>query len=208
MRRSASVLALLAALAAAAPVALAQKTAAPSGKGEVAAGPSAPALAVAALPATLGGFGRDGEVVDFERRPNGAGYGASLRYTPRSGARAVATVFLYDRGARRAPEGGAGREVAEEMRVAVGEVGSLVRTGRYRSVSEGTEMELGAEAGRFRCATFEVIQGDGATTGDAVCLGVRQGAFLKVRVTAWTPPEPVAAGRMAAGIMRDVLRAP
>lgn len=59
----------------------------------------------------------------------------------------------------------------------------------------------------MRCLNFHVVLHDGVATGDSVCVSVRHGAFVKVRLTAWAPPEPAVAGIVAARLLSAVLEA-
>jgi len=168
-------------------------------------GPSPEALAVEALPATLGGFRRTGPVVDFERRPGGAGLGASARYVPSSGERMIATVILYDGGQTRRPEGGGGPDVLQHLRAAGGDLNEMVRLGRYRAVEPQGGMEVGGGTdGSVRCSLFRIVQADGRATGDSVCMTVRNGRFVKVRLTVEDPPGPMGAGLIGSGLTSQV----
>lgn len=164
--------------------------------------------AVEALPAALGAYRRTGPVTDYERG-SGNGLGASVRYVPANGDRARATVYVYDRGQRRRPEGGASPDVAQELRAVSGEIDAMVQAGRYRSASAegGTGVGRVSEPGSARCTGFRVLQEDGAPTGDSACVAVQDGRFVKVRVTTWAQPDPDAASGIAAALIQDVLRA-
>lgn len=165
---------------------------------------SAPARAVAALPSELPGFRRVGEVTDFERRPGGAGLGASVRYRPTGAERIVATVFVYDRGLKDLT-GAAEAAVAEELRAAHAELDGVARMGRYRSVAADQGLAMTGPGGTVRCATFRIVQQDGQTTGDAACVAVRAGRFLKVRITNYDSADPAVAGLLAGSIAGTVL---
>ena len=175
------------------------------------AGASAPPVpTVAALPTEMAGLRRTGEITDYEVAPGGAGLGASVRYVSPPGAgRMVATVYVYDRRARQAPEGGGSPAVLDELRRTHADAQALTATGRYRAVTAPTGMDLGGRdvPPDMRCFAFGVIQGDGTRTGDGVCVSVRGGRFVKTRVTSWAPPEPVVAGVAAMALMNDALRA-
>ena len=164
---------------------------------------------VEALPAELAGFRRVPPVIDYDRDAPGRGLGASVRYEPANGEHMRATVYLYDRGQVRQPEGAGSPDVAEELRLAVAEVGASVRAGLYRAVRPGAGMTGGqpSDPGSVRCVTFQVVQRDGSPTADAACVAVNRGRFVKVRVTAWDLPDPAAAGVVAAGLLSQVERA-
>lgn len=170
---------------------------------------TAPVRAITELPPTLAGFQRTGATTDYERLPGGAGMGASARYVPASGERVVATVYIYDRGQPRRADGGASPDVAEELRAASAEINAMVRAGRYRSAAPAAAMSVGEapSATSLRCVNFRVVQQDGVATGDSACVSVQHGAFVKVRLTAWAPPEPAIAGLFAAGLLSAVLDA-
>jgi hypothetical protein len=156
-----------------------------------------------ALPSELEPFRRTGEVTNLELLPGGAGLGASARYVPANGERMIATVYLYDRGQFRQPEGGDSPDVMQELRTTTAELNAMARMGRYRSVAFDTGMDVGP----IRCANFRIVQPDGATTGDSVCVTVQRGSFVKVRVTSWSPADSTAAGILAAGLTSMVLDA-
>ncbi|WP_372621513.1 hypothetical protein [Falsiroseomonas sp.] len=141
--------------------------------------------------------------MNAERLPGGAGLGVSVRYVPANGERMIATVYLYDRGQFRQPEGGDSPDVLQELRAAAAELNAVARMGRYRSVAFDTGMDVGP----IRCANFRIVQQDGATTGDSVCVTIQHGRFVKVRLTSWSPPDSTAAGIAAAGLTSTVLDA-
>ncbi|MCK8785803.1 hypothetical protein M0638_15595 [Roseomonas sp. NAR14] len=180
-----------------------------SAPGPVAGAPgvSAAARAAEALPPMLASFRRSGPVTDFEQRPGGAGLGAAVPYAPTGGERMAATVFIYDRGRR--PPDGDGPEVAAEFRLAAAELDAAMRAGIYRSVSfaNGMGVRSAATARSFRCANFRITQQDGAPTGSSLCVAVQRGMFVKVRLTAWQPPDPGIAGIAAAALTAAVLQA-
>lgn len=210
MRRA---LALAALVALAAAPALAQAPASPRAAGAPPTGASFAARALAALPVEIGQLRREGAVTDFEARPGGAGLGASVRLVPREGAGALdATLFLYDRGDARRPDGGANPDLPDELRIAVAEMADAVARGVYREVEPVQELQLGAGAdGRpaARCVTFRVVHRNGTGSGDAACVTVHRAHFLKTRLTLWAAPDPTAAGLGAAALLvqaRDLLR--
>ncbi|WP_338661333.1 hypothetical protein VQH23_13910 [Pararoseomonas sp. SCSIO 73927] len=157
-----------------------------------------------ALPAEFDTFRRTGDVLDFEAQPGGAGLGAGVRYAASNGERTVATVYIYDRGRPRAPEGAASPDVPEELRATTAELNAAIRTGLYRSVKFSTAIELGQRGAPadLRCLNYSIIQRDGTPTGDSVCVTVLRGRFMKVRVSLFNPAEPVAAGVLAAAILQ------
>lgn len=165
-----------------------------------------PSRAIAALPAELAGFRRTGPITDYEQLPGGAGLGASARYVPIGDERMVATVYIYDRGQPRRVDGGDSPEVAQELRSVAAEMNAMALAGRYRSVASAAARP-GGEALGTRCTNFRVVQQNGALTGDSACVSVQRGAFVKVRLTAWTQTDPAVAGRVAAGLLSAVLDA-
>lgn len=171
---------------------------------------SAAVRAVEALPPQLGAFRRVGPITDYEQRPNGAGLGASARYVPASGEQRMAvTIYIYDRGRVWQPEGASSPQVAQELRTVGAEVNAMVQAGRYQSATPGSGMGVGSPSGpdSARCASFSVVQQDGAPTGDSACVAVQQGSFLKVRVTTWTPPDASVANTIAASLISEAQRA-
>lgn len=168
-----------------------------------------PASSIEALPSDLGSFRRVDPFIDYERQPGGSGLGASVRYVPRNGQKARATVYVYDRGQRRGPEGAGSPDVAEELRAVHAELNVAVRVRMYRAVMPDAPLTLRTSDGveLARCATFRVVQANGAVTSDAACLGIQHGRFLKVRFTAEDAPDPAAAGLAAAKLTSEVWRA-
>ncbi|HEY8609949.1 MAG TPA: hypothetical protein VIL69_01510 [Roseomonas sp.] len=162
---------------------------------------------IEALPVELGPLRRTGAPLNFEAQSGGAGLGASARYAPSNGERIAVTVYIYDRGQRRAPDGAESPEAVEELRKAAAELNLAARVGTYRSVKFNTGSTMGRSGGspaEIRCANFNLVQRDGAPTGDSICLTVQQGRFVKVRLTIWNPPEPILAGTMAAAILQSI----
>ncbi|MBP0491269.1 hypothetical protein [Roseomonas indoligenes] len=157
-----------------------------------------------ALPVEFDGFRRVGNPLNFEGQPGGAGLGAGVRYAPANGERIALTVYIYDRGRPRAPEGGASPDVLDELRTTTAELNAAVRAGIYRSVKFNTGMNLGQGnvPTELRCLNFSMVQRDGTPTGDSVCVTVVNGRFMKVRLTVSTPPEPVMAGVLAIAILQ------
>lgn len=166
-----------------------------------------PIAAIEALPAELNGFRRTIPIVDFETSPNGAGLGASARYVPINGERIVSTVFIYDRGQHRQPDGGESPDVGLEIAAAHSEMNGMVRIGRFRTVTPGSAADFkSADKTTQRCASFSVVQQDGSPTGDAICVTINKGRFVKVRLTAWNVPD-VGAGVMAGALLLAVVDA-
>lgn len=132
--------------------------------------------------------------------------GAAARYTPATGEKVNATVYIYGRGQARHPEGGGSPDVMQEVRATAAELNALVRMGRYRSVAfeGGMDVRATPTSGSVRCANFRVVQQDGATTGDSTCVTVQHGRFVKVRLTSWNPPELAFAGMAAAALVSAV----
>jgi len=170
--------------------------------------PSPEARAVEALPPVLGAFRRGGAVMDYERQPGGAGYGASVRYLPANGERMLVTVYLYDGGRPRGPDGARGGDLFRELASAAGELDETVRRGRYRAVEPRGGMSVGEGTdGGVRCNLFRIVQPDGRTTGDSVCMAIHDGRFVKVRVTAEDPPGETGAGLIGADLVSRVRNA-
>ncbi|WP_376094825.1 hypothetical protein ACE7GA_01880 [Roseomonas sp. CCTCC AB2023176] len=98
--------------------------------------------------------------------------------------------------------------MADELRRTFAEVQLLTQAGRYRSAVMQAGMDVGAQNAPpgVRCLNFNLVQGDGTRTGDSVCVTIRQGRFVKTRVTSWQPPEPVVAGLAAMAFLDGVLR--
>jgi hypothetical protein len=178
---------------------------APGGTNPTASG--TPLQAIEALPAELGPLRRSGAAVDFEARPGGAGLGASARYLPANGERINVTVYIYDRGRARGPEGGESPDVVQEIRSAAAELNQATQTGIYRSAKfdTGLDMRTGRGPIEMRCANFRVVQRDGAATGDSVCVAVQGRRFVKLRLTMWNPPDPTVAGVMAVSVLSQVI---
>ncbi|ONG51126.1 hypothetical protein BKE38_16655 [Pseudoroseomonas deserti] len=156
---------------------LATATAAPAAAAPAAARPAID------FPATLGSFQRRGEVTDYGAA---SGLGRAAGYHRANGD--YATVYLYDRRQRRAPEGAMSPDVAAELQVTRQELDGVMALGRYRAV-EPADPELLVERTRsggpgLRCNNYRITQTHGGTTGDAVCVTVLDGQFLKVRSTA------------------------
>jgi hypothetical protein len=180
--------------------------------GAAGAQPAAAIAAVQALPAEAAGFRRNGAPTDFDTQPGsaGRGLGAGQRYTPADGTRSVATIFLYDLGQARAPEGAASPEVRQQLRSAVSDVEARLRSGALRSLDPGGSLALNGTNGqpRILCEMGRAVQQDGAPTGEAVCLTIHQGRFAKLRYTSWTVLDPAAAGLATAALMAALLEAP
>ncbi|WP_426958158.1 hypothetical protein [Muricoccus radiodurans] len=168
-----------------------------------------PVQSMEALPREMAGFRREGFVVDYARQVGNPGLGASARYVPMSGERVIATVYIYDRGVRRSPEGGSSPDVDAELRSTLGEVQALVQLGRYRSFAPELAMSMSGPGGGtdLRCRNFRLGLGDGVITGDSVCVTIQGGAFVKVRVSSFQRQEPTAAGLMAASLLSAVVQA-
>lgn len=171
--------------------------------------PSAAARALAALPAEIAGLRRVGTLIDFEQHAEGAGFGAAAEYVPvEQGGQVAVTVYAYDRGRRRAPEGAGSPEVLEELRIAAHEVQAAVRLGRYAGATFETETTEG-DPGRpasLRCLNFRLRHEDGVTA-DSVCVTIRRGMFLKLRLTHHESEDPAVAGEAAAGLLAALLKA-
>ena len=175
--------------------------------GSTAMGSNMPAARAAAdFPPVLGSFRRSGAVTDYGAA---TGLGRSARYQRENGD--FATVYLYDRGQRRAPEGPSSPDVVAELSATRAELQAVVAMGRYRSV-QPAEAELLIERrsdGKpgMRCNNYNIVQGDGAATGDGVCVTVLNGQFLKVRSTA-ANGNPRRASLVAAELILAVQDAP
>lgn len=165
-----------------------------------------PLAIVEGLPMELAAYKRRPHVTDFEARGM-AGGGASVNYDPMSGEPVVATVYVYDRGQVRQPEGGESPDVAQELQLSTIELQTLAQRGHFQSVQPDVGMDVKDPSGAFRirCATFRIGQKTGAMTGDAVCVTVRNGRFVKIRLTEGITSEPAGAGMLASGFMSSVL---
>jgi hypothetical protein len=114
------------------------------------------------------------------------GAGRSAAYQRANGD--YATVYIYDGGQRRAPEGPAGPDVAAELKNAGAQlvlIGGI--SGRNQSIQPAepeflVERSTSGKLG-LRCQNFRTMRVGGSTVGDAVCLTVLNGQFLKVRAT-------------------------
>ncbi|WBV42124.1 hypothetical protein [Pseudoroseomonas cervicalis] len=163
---------------------------------------------LAALPDPLSGLRRHGPVTDFAANPAAPpGLGVAQRYVPVSGERLVATLYLYDRGRRQSPEGAASPALALELNQTAAEMRAMVQMGRYRAVTPAASSAVPDRDGTpgLRCATFEAVQEDGSTTGEAVCLTVLGGRFVKTRVSSWLPGGAPVALRAASGLLSAVI---
>ncbi len=142
---------------------------------------------VSALPASLGGLARQGEVTDFESRPGGAGLGASVSYRPEGGRIGLATVYYYD-GAnppRPNPPGLTAEDAERQIQSALRDIENLARERRYRVVSTSRSAPVRAPDGRpaMGCARMLLIYQDGHRAESFTCVGVIGLRFLKLRMT-------------------------
>jgi hypothetical protein len=172
-------------------------------------GPDA-AAELTALPAELLSMRRVGTVTDYRQLTGDAGLGASVRYEPTSGENAIAMVYIYDRGQRRAPEGASSPEVEAELRQATGEILAVLRLGRFRAVKPEAGITVSGPDGLpgIRCAIFRIIQSSGQETGDGVCVTVRRGRFMKVRLTSAISADPLITGVLASSFAMALIDAP
>ncbi|WP_419897850.1 hypothetical protein [Roseomonas sp. USHLN139] len=124
------------------------------------------------------------------------GLGAAVRYVGINGLPGHATVYVYDRGHTLSAEGADNPQVLRELEVSAAEILAVARAGRLRDVSRVTasvndgppsEILSGGPAtgpGSTRCRAFAATLADSGTrVGEAVCLTVRDGRFVKTRVT-------------------------
>jgi len=143
-----------------------------------------PGLMAQPLPQQLGSFQSTGEFTDFEQRPGGAGLGVSMGYARKDGARA--TLYLYDRGRRRAPEGGQNPDLPAELAQTVRELTAAIGQGYYTAVTPVETNLLITGNGNYpgiRCSNFRLTRNDGSQTGESVCVTVLAGRFVKARVS-------------------------
>ncbi|MDQ1078594.1 hypothetical protein [Pseudoroseomonas cervicalis] len=201
--------ALLTALLLAAPLAgLPAASGQAAGTAQLAAAASPELRLMAALPDPLAGLRRHGPATDFGANPAAPpGLGVAQRYVPVSGERLVATLYLYDRGRRQGPEGAGSPALELELNQTAAEMRAMVQMGRYRAVTPATSSAVPDRNGvpGLRCATFEAVQEDGSTTGEAVCLTVLGGRFVKTRVSSWLPGGAPVALRAASGLLSGVI---
>jgi hypothetical protein len=128
------------------------------------------------LPRTLSGLAYKGRR-DYE--PKNLGY--SVAYANRM---CLVTVYVYDRGKAKIPDGKANPLVEGELKAALDEVREVERRGLFKNVRPA-EGELGfPEAVRSKWAaagfTFDV---DGGLCKGSVLVAGRRNHFLKIRVT-------------------------
>lgn len=168
------------------------------------------ALAVAALPAQAQGFQRSGTPMDYDSQPGRAGLGAAQRYVPADGSRAFATVFLYDLGQRRGPDGAGSPDAMQQLRAAAAEIEAQVRNGRLRSLAPAGGLVVTAPGGtpRILCESGRAVQQDGSVTAEGLCVTIHRGRFAKLRLTSWVAGDPAQAGLLAAGLLTALLEAP
>lgn len=143
-----------------------------------------PVQIIEALPSELGGFVRFGQLTDFEARPNGAGLGASREFRePESGA--VGTVYIYARRRKDLVEGAGNPAVEQELVTAGQEIERAGTTRNYTIASRGRapDMPGGGKPPALRCDSYVVSFANGNTTDSYACVGVRNGRFLKLRVS-------------------------
>lgn len=142
---------------------------------------------VSALPASLGGLARQGEVTDFESRPGGAGLGASASYRPADGRVGLATIYYYD-GAnppRPNPPGLTAQDVERQIQSALRDIENLARERRYRVAATARSAPVPGADGRpaMGCARMLLIFHDGHRAESFTCVGVIGLRFLKLRMT-------------------------
>jgi hypothetical protein len=160
--------------------------------------------AVARLPGEVAGLRRGGVVLHEQRQP---GYGAGIDYQAPSRA-AVATVYLYDRGAGAVPSDPGSPQVAAEFARVVEEVNRGAQRGGRRLV-ERERFELPVADGRgLRCVLLEGGSGQAAVLRQ-VCVGGGGGRFVQSQVTmAAREPPPADARAFAAAVTRAARRPP
>ncbi len=172
--------------------------------------PSAPsrwASAVDVLPSDMAGFRRVGPHTDFESLPKGAGLGASAPFVAIADGKAVATVYLYDRGSPQSPEGAQSNTVARELALAAFEIQDLARSRNIEVVDMPKSIPvLGEGAASVACLSFRINARGNEFVGGAVCITVQQQAFVKVRLTG-ASPDAAAAQSSALSLMVAVLAA-
>jgi hypothetical protein len=147
------------------------------------------------MPQELAGFARFGQLTDYEVRPGGAGFGASMEFRdPRTGA--IGTVYIYTRGRTDLTDGADGRAVEQELDLAGQEV---QRAGQIRdyTVTRGgraPDFPSGGKPAALRCDAYVVSFRDGRIADTYACVGMQRGRFLKVRfsVSRQSGADPVA----------------
>jgi hypothetical protein len=142
---------------------------------------------VSALPASLGGLVRQGEVTDFESRPGGTGLGASVNYRPGDGRVGLATVYYYDGASppRPNPPGLTAEDAERQLQSALRDIENLARERRYRVAGTLRSAPILAADGRpaMGCARMLLIYQDGHRAESFTCVGVIGLRFLKLRMT-------------------------
>ncbi|WP_159992699.1 hypothetical protein [Roseomonas sp. 18066] len=133
--------------------------------------------------------------VDYEAagRP---GLGASVRYVGIRGLPGHATVYVYDRGLTLTVEGADNPQALQELENSAAELIAFANTGRLRDLSSVTAQVNGGPPsqiltggpasgpGSTRCrALAGTLTETGVRVGEAVCVTVRDGRFVKTRVT-------------------------
>lgn len=149
-----------------------------------AATPAGPVQILEALPQELGGFARIGQITDFESRPGGAGLGAAVEFRePASGS--IGTVYVYARGRKDLAEGAGNPAVEQELVTAGQEIEQAGRTRNYTVAGRSRAADLpgGGKPPALRCDAYVIAFAGGSTTDSYACAGVRNGRFLKLRVS-------------------------
>jgi hypothetical protein len=152
---------------------------------------------------------------DYEARGL-SGLGASVRYAGINGMPGHATVYVYDRGLTLATEGADNPQALQELETSAAEIVALAQAGRLRDLgSATTQRDDGPSSeilpagpasgpGSIRCRAFGgTLTDNGIRVGEAVCVTVRDGRFVKTRVT--VSHRASSAFVMAAKLMIDLL---
>jgi hypothetical protein len=145
---------------------------------------ASPVQIIEALPAELGGFVHFGQITDFEARPGGAGLGASRQFRePETGA--VGTIYVYARGRKDLAEGAGTPAVEQEVTIAGQEIERAGPSRNYTIAARSRAADLpgGGKPSALRCDAYVISFASGNTTDSFACVGVRQGRFLKLRVS-------------------------
>jgi hypothetical protein len=152
-----------------------------------AASPTSPIQGLEALPKELGGFTRIGQITDYESRPGGAGLGAGVDFRE-AATGAIGTVYFYTRGwnnLANLAEGARSLAVGLELDTAGREIERAGQTRNYTITarSRATDLPGGGKPPALRCDAYVLAFADGRSTDSYACVGVRNGRFLKLRVS-------------------------
>jgi hypothetical protein len=124
--------------------------------------------------------------------------GYSVGYTARG---FVATVYVYNRGLKKIPDGAKSDEAKQEMQRLVGELDLAQEKGLYKSVQavgkeETVTLGKGKNAPAALLRRFEIERQDGVVVSEGYVTGFKN-HFLKVRIS-HTPDDEAAPKRIEA----------